>query len=90
MYIIFQTYFGLHPSEGKANQGALAPALMECLHRVFGVTFECFASPLNCYYKQYCSAFPDTDGFFGSRGSADYFIIPNGMVYLMKIFLFYF
>ena len=65
----FQTYFGPSHNEGKNNQGALCPALMECLHRVFGVTFECFASPLNCYFRQYCSAFPDTDGYFGSRGS---------------------
>lgn len=63
-----QAYFGSGPNEGKGNQGALTPALMECLHRLFGVTFECFASPLNCYFKQYCSAFPDTDGYFGSRG----------------------
>uniref|UniRef100_A0A182SG23 PCIF1 WW domain-containing protein n=1 Tax=Anopheles maculatus TaxID=74869 RepID=A0A182SG23_9DIPT len=27
------------------------------------------ASPLNCYFRQYCSAFGDTDSFFGSRGS---------------------
>ncbi|XP_013083878.1 mRNA (2'-O-methyladenosine-N(6)-)-methyltransferase-like [Biomphalaria glabrata] len=64
----YQAYFGINPNEGKGNQGALTPAVMECLHRVFGVTFECFASPFNCYFKQYCSAFPDTDGFFGSRG----------------------
>ncbi|GFO20659.1 phosphorylated ctd-interacting factor 1 [Plakobranchus ocellatus] len=64
----YQSYFGSNPNEGKGNQGALTPSLMECLHRVFGVTFECFASPFNCYFRQYCSAFPDTDGFFGSRG----------------------
>ncbi|BFZ13338.1 hypothetical protein BsWGS_16377 [Bradybaena similaris] len=64
----YQAYFGSGPNEGKGNQGALTPVLMECLHRLFGVTFECFASPLNCYFKQYCSAFPDTDGYFGSRG----------------------
>ena len=63
-----QSYFGINQNEGKGNQGALTPSLMECLHRVFGVTFECFASPFNCYFRQYCSAFPDTDGFFGSRG----------------------
>eukprot|EP00951_Prasinocladus_malaysianus_P017748 scaffold140340_cov39-Prasinocladus_malaysianus.AAC.1 len=30
---------------------------------------ECFASPLNCYFGSFCSAFPDTDGVFGSVGS---------------------
>ncbi|BFZ19751.1 hypothetical protein BsWGS_22790 [Bradybaena similaris] len=64
----YQAYFGSRPNEGKGNQGALSPALMESLHRVFSVTFECFASPFNCYFKQFCSAFPDTDGYFGSRG----------------------
>jgi hypothetical protein len=30
---------------------------------------ECFASPLNCRYKNYCSLFPDTDAPFGSVGN---------------------
>lgn len=63
----YQTFFGIG-QEGCGQQGALPVPVFECLNRVFGVTFECFASPLNCYFKQYCSAFPDTDGFFGSRG----------------------
>lgn len=49
-------------------QSSLSLTVMECLNRCFGVTFECFASPLNCYFRQYCSAFPDTDAYFGSRG----------------------
>ena len=32
------------------------------------MTFECFASPFNCYFRQYCSAFGDIDSYFGSRG----------------------
>lgn len=43
--------------------------VFESIQRNFGVTFECFASPLNCYFRQYCSAFPDIDGYFGSRGT---------------------
>ena len=62
-----QTYFGTD-QEGFGMQAALAVPVFECLHRLFGVTFECFASPFNCYFKQYCSAFSDTDGYFGSRG----------------------
>lgn len=54
--------------EGQATQGALPITVMESLHRTFHVTFECFASPLNCYFRQYCSAFADTDTYFGSRG----------------------
>jgi len=43
--------------------------VFESIQRNFGVSFECFASPLNCYFRQYCSAFGDTDGYFGSRGT---------------------
>ena len=34
-----------------------------------GVTIECFASPLNCRYNKFCSAFPDIESRFGSIGS---------------------
>jgi phosphorylated CTD-interacting factor 1 len=34
-----------------------------------GVEAECFASPLNCRWRRYCSAHPDTDAPFGSLGS---------------------
>ena len=34
-----------------------------------GTTIECFASPLNCRYRRYCSAFPDIEHQFGSVGS---------------------
>ena len=63
-----QTLFGSLENEGCDLQSALPLSIFECIHRVFGVTFECFASPLNSYFRQYCSAFPDTDGYFGSRG----------------------
>lgn len=35
------------------------------LNEEFGVAFESFASPLNCYFSRFCSAFIDTDGPFG-------------------------
>jgi len=54
--------------QGYGTQAGLPVTVMECLHKHFGVTFECFGSPLNCYFRQYCSAFPDTDSYFGSRG----------------------
>ncbi|KAK0081013.1 hypothetical protein PV325_012942 [Microctonus aethiopoides] len=62
----YQTYLGLN--EGHATQMALPVTVFECLQRSFGVTFECFASPFNSYFRQYCSAFADTDSYFGSRG----------------------
>ncbi|MCL4144579.1 UNVERIFIED_CONTAM: hypothetical protein GTU68_004307 [Idotea baltica] len=64
----YQTLLGSNPNEGHGTQGAIPVAVFECLHKHFGVSFECFASPLNCYFRQYCSAFPDTDSYFGSRG----------------------
>ncbi|XP_075384793.1 mRNA (2'-O-methyladenosine-N(6)-)-methyltransferase isoform X1 [Tenrec ecaudatus] len=64
----YQMMFGVGLYEGTGLQGALPVHVFEALHRLFGVSFECFASPLNCYFRQYCSAFPDTDGYFGSRG----------------------
>ncbi|KAI3369217.1 hypothetical protein L3Q82_007503 [Scortum barcoo] len=64
----YQVMFGSGANEGTGLQGALPVSVFEALHRQFGVSFECFASPLNCYFKQYSSAFPDIDGFFGSRG----------------------
>jgi phosphorylated CTD-interacting factor 1 len=50
-------------------QNALTPHAFQFLSCHFGVSMECFASPLNCYYPQFCSAFIDTDGPFGSCGS---------------------
>lgn len=65
---VLQMMFGVGLYEGTGLQGSLPVHIFETLHRLFGVSFECFASPLNCYFRQYCSAFPDTDGYFGSRG----------------------
>ncbi|CAL1612942.1 unnamed protein product [Knipowitschia caucasica] len=64
----YQVMFGSGCNEGTGLQGALPVPVFEVLHKHFGVSFECFASPLNSYFKQFCSAFPDIDGFFGSRG----------------------
>ncbi|XP_057702744.1 mRNA (2'-O-methyladenosine-N(6)-)-methyltransferase [Corythoichthys intestinalis] len=64
----YQVMFGGAANEGTGLQGALPVPVFEALNRHFGVSFECFASPLNCYFKQFCSAFPDTDCYFGSRG----------------------
>lgn len=70
-----QVMFGSGVNEGSGLQGALPVPVFEALNKKFGVTFECFASPLNCYFKQFCSAFPDIDGFFGSRGYVNVLLI---------------
>ncbi|CAL1274281.1 unnamed protein product [Larinioides sclopetarius] len=64
----YQAFAGISHNEGHGIQGSLPVAVFDCLYKHFGVTFECFASPLNCYFRQYASPFPDTDSFFGSRG----------------------
>lgn len=70
----YATYFGINPLQPTTNsdvqdtQASLPVTVFECLQKMFGVTFECFASPLNCYFRQYCSAFSDCDSYFGSRG----------------------
>ena len=67
-YTTFLCNFAANQQECEATQSSLPATVFECLNKHFGVTFECFASPLNCYFRQYCSAFGDTDSFFGSRG----------------------
>nr|XP_060627566.1 mRNA (2'-O-methyladenosine-N(6)-)-methyltransferase [Anolis sagrei ordinatus] len=74
----YQMMFGVGLFEGTGLQGSIPVHIFEALHKLFGVSFECFASPLNCYFKQYCSAFPDTDGYFGSRGPClDFFPVSG-------------
>ena len=65
----YRTMFGFHPADGSGLQGALPPAVFAKLRELFDVSFECFASPLNCFFENYCSAFIDTDTYFGSCGS---------------------
>ncbi|KAL0476669.1 hypothetical protein AKO1_006210 [Acrasis kona] len=65
----YHTFFGTESYHGVGLQGAITPRTFQYLSRHFDVTMECFASPLNCYYPQFCSAFIDTDRFFGSCGS---------------------
>jgi hypothetical protein len=55
--------------KGGGFQAAMPGTAFEVLREDFGAAFECFASPLNCRYGSFCSAFPDTDGPFGSVGS---------------------
>ena len=61
--------------DGGGFQLALPPGVFACLRRLWGVSCEAFASPLNCTLNpltaggSYCSAFTDVDAPFGSRGS---------------------
>jgi phosphorylated CTD-interacting factor 1 len=65
----YQTFFGPSELEGGNFHAALPEGGFDLLRRNMQVCQEVFASPFNCYFKHFCSAFPDTDVFFGSRGS---------------------
>ena len=54
---------------GAGYQAALGESAFDVLKKRLGVGCEAFASPLNCRYGRFCSAFPDVDGAFGSLGS---------------------
>jgi len=55
--------------ESASMHAASPPRVFAFLREQLGVHHECFASPLNCYFRSFCSAYPDVDAAFGSRGS---------------------
>lgn len=55
--------------DGGGFQAALNEECFDVLLKEFDCKMECFASPLNCRYSRFCSAFLDTDVAFGSVGS---------------------
>ncbi len=67
----YQTFFRNNEqiNEGYGMQAALPGKVLAALNELFEVSQEMFASPFNCFFKSYCSAFLDTDVFFGSQGS---------------------
>eukprot|EP01124_Arcella_intermedia_P004719 TRINITY_DN12702_c0_g1_i3.p1 TRINITY_DN12702_c0_g1~~TRINITY_DN12702_c0_g1_i3.p1 ORF type:complete len:860 (+),score=194.93 TRINITY_DN12702_c0_g1_i3:17-2596(+) len=71
LYILlrrYQTFFG--PDESGGTMHAASPEnVFNALNVKLGVQQENFASPLNCFFKRFNSAFPDTDVYFGSLGS---------------------
>ena len=54
---------------GAGFQCAVPGACFESLREFLGNTIECFASPLNCRFERYFSAFPGLESSFGSLGS---------------------
>lgn len=55
--------------QGAGLQAGVPGSVMDTLLKHFACRLECFASPLNSRYDQFCSAFPDVDQWFGSVGS---------------------
>jgi hypothetical protein len=66
LYAVLARYHGV---QGHGFQAAVGEDAFAALRAHFGVSLECFASPLNCRYAAHCSAYADTDGPFGSLGS---------------------
>lgn len=65
--------------QGAGLQAAVQGAVFDVLLKHYNCNVECFASPLNCRYERYFSAFPDTDRVFGSLGSFfDYDFAQSG------------
>mgnify|MGYP001127203277 CR=1 FL=1 len=60
---------------GGGMQGAVHADFFDVLQR-WNCAGEVFASPLNCYFRGFCSAFRDIDVVFGSGGS--FFDVPLG------------
>jgi phosphorylated CTD-interacting factor 1 len=54
---------------GGGLQGAVPGHVLAALSDLFGVSLECFASPMNAYFPHFCSAFPLLELPFGSIGS---------------------
>jgi Phosphorylated CTD interacting factor 1 WW domain len=55
--------------QGPGFQAACPEQVFVVLQRQFQTSHECFASPLNCYFDSFCSAFIHVDEPFGSSGS---------------------
>ncbi len=51
------------------HERAVLHTIYDQLAAEFGVTFECFASPVNCHFLRFCSVHEDVDRWFGSRGN---------------------
>eukprot|EP00759_Apiculatamorpha_spiralis_P047316 PhF_6_TR43092/c0_g1_i1/m.65818/K17584/PCIF1; phosphorylated CTD-interacting factor 1 len=58
-----------NPEHEAGWQCAIPPRAMKVFQSTMCASVECYASPLNAYMRKFCSAFPDTDVFFGSQGS---------------------
>jgi hypothetical protein len=73
VFLLLQRYYnvvGADASDAEGGwHGAVPARVMRQMQASLGVACECFASPFNCTFVNYHSAFADTDGVFGSRGS---------------------
>jgi len=69
IFCLVYRYEALFGDSGGGQHAAVVPEMFKDLNNKYSVMMECFASPLNCYFPQFCSIFPDIDCYFGSVGS---------------------
>ena len=62
----------------RNNQGASPKKIFEILEKN-GCEMELFAAPQYSYFNKFCSAYYDTDKYFGSKGSFMNFFPKNGI-----------
>eukprot|EP00930_Biecheleria_cincta_P062002 TRINITY_DN47525_c0_g1_i1.p1 TRINITY_DN47525_c0_g1~~TRINITY_DN47525_c0_g1_i1.p1 ORF type:complete len:454 (-),score=73.60 TRINITY_DN47525_c0_g1_i1:192-1553(-) len=55
--------------KGAGYQCAVPGSAFDSVRPKLGHMIECFASPLNCHYDRFCSAFGPLEACFGSLGS---------------------
>ena len=67
--------------QGAGLQAGVPGKIMDVLLDRLDCRMECFASPLNCRYQNYASAFDDVDGCFGSLGSFFHLDFSEGGCY---------
>ena len=77
LFNVLQRYESLSGA-AAGYQMALTEDIFDKLHTLYGVEHECFASPLNAYFPNYCSLYYDTDKYFGSHGSFFNFFPKQG------------
>lgn len=74
IYVMLKRYANViysprHHTRGGNMHAAAPEKVFHYLKDTLHVTMECFASPNNCFFPRFFSAFPDTDMWFGSIGS---------------------
>ena len=51
------------------HQLGILPSIINNMQHDYNLTFECFASSINCTLKNYCSIYYDIEHLFGSHGN---------------------
>lgn len=73
IFILFLRYKGFRIYDNNLGLAVL-PKFKENLLKKYSIDFELFASPFNNYFPRFCSLFYDIDKYFGSVGSANFYI----------------